>query len=121
MLASVSRPGEIHIRPEAPVILAVTVCALAVTTTLAQKVFARLSDATCSPGEHLVRQSDVVTVVASCESDGSMRAMRIGVTNIAPESRGKVRAVTVGFCYVDAVISAESPVGWVSRSWFNRS
>ena len=88
--------------------------ALIVTAVQAQEFIPRLSDNSCSQGEKLLTNMVGVKIVASCESGGPMRAMHISVTNTAPEAQGKLRSVSIGFCYAEAVIGVESPTGWVA-------
>ena len=87
----------------------------AVTAIQAQEFTSPLVDTACSQDEVSLTKIQGVKMVASCESDGSMRAMHISLTNTAPAEAGALRAVSVGFCGSEAVIGAESPVGWVAE------
>jgi hypothetical protein len=93
-------------------VAALTFLALIVAAVQAQEYASPLSDNSCSQDEKSLTAIEGVKVVASCGPEGSMRAMYIAVTNTAPAERGALRAVSIGFCGADAVISEDSPAGW---------
>jgi hypothetical protein len=101
--------------PQRLIALVVVTFVLVVTVVRAQESMSRLVDAACSQDEVSLTKIQGVKMIASCESDGSMRAMRISLTNTAPADVGVLRAVSVGFCGSEAVIGAEGPVGWVAE------
>ena len=92
----------------------VILVALVGTTASAQEYVSRLYDTACLQGESLLTRGLPVSIVGSCESDGSTRLLHISVTNTAPEERGTLHAFTIGFCYADSVIGAQGPSGWVA-------
>jgi len=101
--------------PQRLIALVVVMCVLVGTVIQAQEFMPRLVDAACSQDEVSLTKIQGVRMIASCEADGSMRAMHISLTNTAPADVGALRAVSVAFCGSEAVIGAESPAGWVAE------
>jgi hypothetical protein len=100
--------------PHRLIALVIAVFALIVTVAQAQDPVLRLVDTGCSHGEVSLSRIQGVKLIASCEADSSAHALHISITNTAPADVGALRAVSVGFCG-DAVIGAESPLGWLAE------
>ena len=101
--------------PQRLIALIVAIFVLVVTGVRGQEFVPRLVDTACSLDEISLTKIQGVKMIASCESDTSMRAMHISLTNTAPADAGALRAVSVGFCGSEAVIGAESPMGWAAE------